>query len=159
MATKNRNIRRRGFKRQAQQEHIHPAHWGQTNWMVPFEAGNAVTHHNHEHGEDHGLCGPLVFCCSRAVEAYRGLVPQVTSGQITWEKTPAEQVITWLDAGVQMVYFIFIHPGAAKGVSAVGLSGDDARKALLKELALDAYVGGGEEVMEELLAGKSMDKG
>jgi len=109
-------------------------------WVVPFEDGeHACIHHGHTDLDDHRLCGPAIFCCEKAASLYAEHFPESTEARSEWQLSEAAHIATWLDAGVNVLYFIFCDPHRQDGLLATGLLGQDARRVLLKQVSLDRY--------------------
>lgn len=119
--------------------HIYPADWKAGSWLVPYIGDNAVIHHGHTSAEDHSLCGPMIFCCVRSRQAFVELYPDSAPAKATWERTDAAHILSWLDAGVNVVYFVFCDPIRPEGLLAGGLSADEARLVLNEQVLLEQY--------------------
>ncbi len=108
--------------------------------MVPYqEDEHAIQHHDHpSQTEDHSTCGPVVFCCPKSAAAFQVSCP--ASAFAYWQATGPEQIIAWLDAGVQALYFVFCAPETPGELQIAGLSGDLARQALLRQRPLAEFL-------------------
>lgn len=119
--------------------HIYPAEWKAGSWLVPYTGDSAVIHHGHQSPEDHSLCGPMVFCCARSRQAFVELYPESVPARASWEPTEAALILSWLDAGVNVVYFVFCDPVRPEGLLAGGLSAEEARLVLSQQVLLEQY--------------------
>lgn len=118
----------------------YPPDWNPDNWMVPYqEDGRAVLHHDHSaQVDDHSTCGPVIFCCPKSAAAFQMRCP--ASVFAYWQATDAEQIISWLDAGVQAVYLVFCNASAPGELYIAGLSGQLARQALLRKKSVGEFL-------------------
>lgn len=128
---------------------IHPGE----DWMVIYLDDHAYIHHVHGSSDDHNICGPVLFCCQNAVARFAAQFPEndisrlfrayaedaMLQTRLMVKPTPAGQVASWLDAGIQVVNFVFCDLGSSYGLQAAVLSGKEARLALLKEIPLQKY--------------------
>jgi hypothetical protein len=119
--------------------HIYPADWKIDSWLVPYIDENAVIHHGHQSADDHSLCGPMVFCCARSRQAFLEMYPDSALARASWERTEAAHILSWLDAGVNVVYFVFCDPIRPLGLLAGGLSAGEARLVLSQKVLLEQY--------------------
>jgi hypothetical protein len=107
--------------------------------MVPYVDEYALIHHKHpSSAEDHNLCGPLAFCCQRSADLFNQRFSQNALIGARWAATDGRQIVMWMDAGVQVIYFIYCLANAPDDLVALALSGDDARQVLLCKRPLDA---------------------
>lgn len=103
--------------------HILPKDWRPTDWLVPFIDGHACIHHGHERAsDDHSACGPSIFCCVKAAYRYTELIPDSAEAHATWELIDVTHLVSWLDRGPQVMYFVFCDPLRPTGLLAIGLS-------------------------------------
>jgi hypothetical protein len=110
-------------------------------WLVPYQDGYALIHHHHDDEcDDHSVCGPTAFCCQQSADAFMERFPDSLEAMADWQQTDAVQMISWIDAGVPAIYFVFCSPDQANTLLVTGLSGDLARQTLLKELPLEQFV-------------------
>ena len=119
------------------------------NWLVIYYDQHACLHHVHTSPDDHLMCGPFVFCCQNAINRFLELSPNfycldksyLASKETEFEikSTSAGQIITWMDAGVQIINFIICDDAENAGLTAASLSGNQARQALKGEVSLQAY--------------------
>lgn len=119
------------------------------SWLVIYQNQHACLHHTHSNPDDHLLCGPLVFCCQNAINRFLELTPRLDfldksvreskKTEIEIKFTPAGQIITWMDAGIQIINFILCDEAENEGLSVISLSGNLARQALLGEIPLLTY--------------------
>lgn len=119
--------------------HIYPDDWQDDHWLVPYQGSNAVIHHGHSSPDDHSLCGPMVFCCTRSQRLFSEQFPDSEAAQANWGLTRAAHIQTWLDAGVNVIYFVFCDPVRPLGLLAGGLSGEDARQVLNRQVLPEAF--------------------
>lgn len=123
---------------------------GECFWLVIYFNEHACLHHDHLNSDDHQLCGPMVFCCQAAYEKFceqfsdhdcvRGVAEGHPNNLLQARETPADQIISWMDAGIQFIYFIVCDSEAKEGISVASLSGNEARQALLLEISLGPYL-------------------
>lgn len=119
--------------------HIYPHGWKPNHWLVPYEGEQALIHHGHNQANDHSRCGPMVFCCARAQQVFIGHFPNSQPAKANWGLTEAEHIHAWLEAGVNVLYFIFCDPVSPRGLLAGGLSGEQARQVLFREVLVEQY--------------------
>jgi hypothetical protein len=127
-----------------------PLKKGDAVWLVMYQNNRACIHHGFTSTGDHLLCGPIVFCCQNALRRFFNQYPdyicRLSSSSEPAESspeirgTPGEQIVTWMDAGIQVINFIVCDPRNAQGISAAILSGNQARQALNHEIALESYL-------------------
>lgn len=119
--------------------HIYPPDWRPSYWLVPYDRDNAIIRHGHTSPDDHSLCGPMLFCCAKSQQLFATSFPDNAAAKATWEMTEAAHIATWMDGGVNVLYFVFCDPVRPEGLLAGGLSGDEARQILFKDSLLEAY--------------------
>jgi hypothetical protein len=119
--------------------HVYPQSWQPNQWLVPYVGENAAILHGHTDPEDHSLCGPVLFCCANSQELYVRTFPESAEAQASWELTQAEHILTWLETGVNVLYFVFCDPVRPQGLLAGGLSGEEARQVVLRETPIEQY--------------------
>jgi len=136
-----RNIKRVNQLEEGDLGHQVSPGWGLTDWAVPLINGSAFIHHNHKTEDSHALCGPVVFCCIKSHNKFKKQFSKSAIVIPPWGKLPAEQIISWMDAGMQMVYFVFCDDVEPFGLNAAGLSGKQARQALRRELEIEHSYG------------------
>ena len=142
MKKRKKRPRRRRFGRAPRTHHHYPKGWNADDWIVPFGDGeHACLHHGHSDPDDHSGCGPSIFCCSKACASYTDLFPDSVEARADWQLTEAGHIATWMDAGVNVLFFVFCEPERPDGLLVIGLAGDKARQVLLKEIPLDPYAG------------------
>jgi hypothetical protein len=96
----------------------------------------------------------LVFCCHRARQRFLDIYPHSDLARADWERLPAGQVISWLDAGVQVVYLVYCAPDVAPGLAAIGLSGKQARQILQKLAPLEELVAVSSQILGQIAGGE-----
>jgi hypothetical protein len=119
--------------------HIYPQNWQPSQWLVPYAGENAAIFHGHTDPEDHSLCGPVLCCCANSQELYLRTFPESAEAQASWELTQAEHILTWLEGGVNVLYFIFCDPVRPEGLLAGGLSGEEARQVVMKVIPIEQF--------------------
>ena len=119
--------------------HIYPKDWQDDHWLVPYHGDNAVIHHGHQSADDHSLCGPMVFCCTKSQRLFSEQFPESEAVQASWGLTKAAHIGVWMDSGVNVVYFIFCDPVRPLGLLAGGLSGEEARQVLERKVQPEAF--------------------
>ncbi len=114
---------------------------GESAWLVPFDDEGKAGVYIHKHGDtdDHSACGPVVLCCSRAIEPYKKLAPDLVEGVTSWQAQRADHLTTWFDGGLQAMYFVLCDEHEDDIVYQFGLQAHDARDLLLRRISLDAY--------------------
>ena len=131
--TRNQNVRKSPW-------HIYPENWKPLSWLVPFQGETAIIRHGHSSPDDHSLCGPVLFCCAKSQELFLETFPEGDEAKASsWEITEADHIATWMEAGVKVLYFVFCDPVRPKGLLTGGLSGEEARQTLYKEVPLESY--------------------
>jgi hypothetical protein len=55
-------------------------------------------------------------------------------------ETAAEQIISWMDAGIQVINFIVCESKGVHGILAAVLSGNQARQALKREISMEPFL-------------------
>lgn len=140
MTSKNtRHILRKKNILAGEAMHVRGREWRETDWFVPYLGDHALIHHNHSPGEqEHCLCGPLAFCCQRSADLFGQNYPKSALARSHWTATDARQIVSWMDAGVQIVYFVYCLSHAQDDLAVSVLSGDDARQVLYRHRSLDA---------------------
>ena len=129
----NKNVRKSPW-------HIYPDSWNPLSWLVPFQGEDAAIRHGHTSPDDHSLCGPVLFCCAKSQQLFLDTFPESAEARATsWEITEADHIAAWMDAGVNILYFVFCDPVRPKGLLTGGLSGEEARQALYREAPLEGY--------------------
>lgn len=110
-------------------------------WLVPFDAEGRAGIYIHKHGEsdDHSACGPVVMCCERSVAPYRKLAPDLHETVTENKPQPGSHLSSWLDNGVQAMYFVLCDPDDTNVVYQFGLNADAARDLLLGHVSYSAY--------------------
>lgn len=158
MMTKNeRRTRRRDFAEGDGGEHDDFSRWQMLDWLVPFSDGHAVIHHSYGGCDEHALCGPIVYCCQHALDRYLEIYTQTRLDSATCEYMPADQIVTWMDAGIQAIYFIYCAPEVPKGLAASGMSGKQARETLYKQAPFrDQFVKSG-QILDQIARGEDQE--
>jgi len=129
-----RRIKRKP-KRPAQGQRPRPA------WTVPFGADGRPALWIHKHGDtdDHSGCGPVVMCCERALKPYRQLAPDLCTGIEDVRAQSADHLGTWIDGGLQAMYFVLCDPEDEAAVYQFGLPADQARELLSGRVSHERY--------------------
>ena len=111
------------------------------SWTVPFdEEGQAAVYiHKHGDSDDHSNCGPVVICCQRAGRTYQTLAPELHDTVKHYDNQSAGHICTWLDSGVNAMYFVLCDPNDDKAVYQFGLPSDLARDLLIGKVPHSAY--------------------
>ena len=106
---------------------------GGSNWTVPFDdSGHAGVYiHKHGDGDDHSNCGPVVLCCNRAVAPYRAIAPDLHDSVTSYKAQAGSHLCSWLDSGVNAMYFVLCDPNDERSVYQFGLQADEARELLM----------------------------
>lgn len=121
--------------------HQIPKSWRPFDWFVPFIDDHACIHHGHGlDDDDHSRCGPVLFCCGKALARYLHLFPQSDEAQAEWRLTPADHIAGWLDKGVAVLYFVFCDPQRPEGLWAIGLAEEPLRQTLYQQLPLESHL-------------------
>ena len=156
MVTKSgRSIRRRDNVVLDAGNHDDFSKWQSLDWFVPFIDGHAVIHHAYGGCDEHALCGPLVFCCRRAMDLFLETYPDSELHEAEREYLPADQIITWMDAGIQAIYFIYCDPEMPDGLAASGMSGKQARQALNKQAPFGEFFIRSSLILDQIAQGDS----
>lgn len=121
-------------------QHNYPPGWDRSDWLVPYYDDQAVVHHSHIDPQDHSLCGPIVFCCRRSAGVYAELYPESAAARSAWRPTQASQIISWIDAGIALINIVFCFEGSPNGLFLIGLSSNEARWTINKEISFDSLV-------------------
>jgi len=119
--------------------HIYSADWKPDHWLVPYLSENALIQHGHTAADDHSLCGPMVYCCANAQRVFVESFPDSAAARASWELTEAAHIAAWMDAGANVIYFIFCDPVRPEGLLAGGLSGAEARQVLFHQVHLEQF--------------------
>lgn len=111
---------------------------GAPTWYVPFDAEGmaAVFIHKHGDGDDHSSCGPVVMCCERARAPYAALAPDLCARIHEGRTQRAAHLVSWLDGGVQAMYFVLCDPDDPRAIYQFGLPAEEARKVLTGRIPL-----------------------
>ncbi len=133
MTKRKRRFKRRLSTHPGRTRHSYPKGRKPDDWVVPFKDGeHACIHHGHTNPDDHGLCGPTIFCCAKAASLYVDIFPKGAEARSEWQLTDAAHLATWMDAGVNVFYFVFCDPERSDGLLVMCLIGQYAREVLLK---------------------------
>ncbi len=110
-------------------------------WYVPFDDEGRTAVYIHKHGEttDHSSCGPVVMCCEKARAPYEALAPDLVTTVAEYKAQWGEHLCSWLDDGVQAMYFVLCDPDDPGAVYQFGLPAGQARSFLLGRVAHDHY--------------------
>lgn len=110
-------------------------------WTVPFDDEGQAAVYIHKHGDtdDHSNCGPVVMCCARAAEPYRKLAPDLHGRVAELKPQWGDHLTTWLDRGVQAMYFVLCDPDDPEAIYQFGLSAEHARPLLTGKIPHSAY--------------------
>jgi hypothetical protein len=132
--------------------HEYPDGWHEHDWIVPTSGGHAVIRHGHENSTDHSACGPTLFCCARAARLYSKAFPDAAESKAQWQLIDAGTVLSWLDGGVRVAYFVFCDPESEIDLCAVGISElGNVRDVVKKAIPIERYADDAEnlEVLPE----------
>ena len=129
------------------------AGWQTLEWLVPFTDGHAIIYHPDSDCTEDSLYGPLVFWSQNAVDLFMEQFPRHELGQASCEIVLADQIISWMDAGIQAIYFIYCDPEMPNGLAASGMSGNYARRALNKQGLLDEHFIKSSQILEQIARG------
>ena len=102
--------------------HEYPVGWQQQDWIVPTAGHHAVIRHGHTDPQDHSACGPTLFCCARAARLYAKAFPDAPEAKAQWQMIDARTILSWIDGGVRVAYFVFCDPESETELRAVGIS-------------------------------------
>ena len=80
--------------------------WQTLEWLVPFTDGHAVIYRPDRECMEDALDGPLIFWSQQAVDLFRKLYPKHELGKASCEVVLADQIVSWMDAGIQAIYFV-----------------------------------------------------
>ncbi len=110
-------------------------------WYVPFDAEGRAGVYIHKHGEsdDHSNCGPVVLCCERAKAPYEEVAPDLVTQIEEYKAQWGNHLCSWLDSGVQAMYFVLCDPDDAHAVYQFGLPAEQARSFLVGRVGHDHY--------------------
>jgi len=114
---------------------------GGSTWLVPFTTDGqaAIYIHRHGDGDDHSNCGPVVLCCERAVAPYRAAAPDLHGQVDSLRKQRGDHLCTWLDSGVQAMYFVLCDHHDPHSIYQFGLPAGQARALLTGLVPQNAY--------------------
>ena len=68
------------------------------------------------------------------------VLPESSDLPVVIRETSAEQIISWMDAGIQVINFIVCEIKGVHGILAAILSGNQARQALKREISLEPFL-------------------
>jgi hypothetical protein len=121
--------------------HEYPTGWQAHDWLVPTNAGHAVIRHGHQDAHDHSACGPTLFCCARSARLYTKAFADQPESKAHWQLIDGRTIITWLEGGVRVVYFVFCDPESEIDLRAVGISeSGDVREVIKKTVPLERFL-------------------
>ncbi len=119
-------------------------------WLVLYQDQQACLHQTHISTDESALDGPIVFCCQDAFRAFHkyfsshhclsGSLNKDDQTQDVPREISADQIISWLDAGIQVIHFVICDNESDYGISGAVLSGKQARQALTKEQPLEPFL-------------------
>jgi hypothetical protein len=150
-----RSIRRREREGSVAGNHDDHATWQASGWLVPFLDGRAVIHHAYGGCDEHALCGPLVFCCHSAMDLFLLTYPKSELAGVVGEILPSDQIVSWMDAGIQAIYFVYCAPEMPSGLAASGMSGNQAREALDKQAPFGKHFIKSSQILDQIAWGNS----
>lgn len=112
-----------------------------SSWLVPFDDEGHAAVYIHKHGDtdDHSACGPVVMCCDRAAAPYRALAPDLHGRVAEMKPQWGDHLTSWLDAGVQAMYFVLCDPQDPRAIYQFGLPAEHARPLLLGKVPHSAF--------------------
>lgn len=110
-------------------------------WVVPFDDEGVAGIYIHKHGDsdDHSNCGPVVMCCKKAEAPYRALTPDLHQRVAEYKPQWGDHLTTWLDNGVQAMYFVLCDPDDPNAIYQFGLPASAARPLLTGQVPHSAY--------------------
>lgn len=119
-------------------------------WLVLFQGQQACIHQTHICTDESALDGPIVFCCPKAFHTFHkhfsnhhclsGNSIKDDQIQDVLREISADQIISWLDAGIQVIHFVVCDQESDEGISGAVLSGKQARQVLKKEQPLEPFL-------------------
>jgi hypothetical protein len=111
------------------------------SWTVPFDSDGQAAVYIHKHGDtdDHSDCGPVVMCCERAGKTYQQLTPELHQSVAHYDHQSGGHICTWLDSGVNAMYFVLCDPSHDDAVYQFGLPADRARELLTGKVPHSAF--------------------
>lgn len=104
--------------------HEYPDDFGERDWIVPTTGGHAVIRHGHTDPNDHSACGPTLFCCARSARLFAQAHPESPESKAQWQLIDANTILSWIDGGVRVAYFVFCDPEADTRLRAVGITAE-----------------------------------
>lgn len=73
------------------------------------------------------------------MQTYIKNFPESAQAKASWGLTEAKHIATWMEAGVNTLYFVFCDPKRMEGLLAGGLAGEQARQTLFREIPLEQF--------------------
>lgn len=120
--------------------HQYPEGYAPNDWLVPTHDGHAIIRHGHDDPNDHTACGPTLFCCARSARLYAAAFPEVPETQATWQLMDKRVVLSWIDGGVNVAFFVFCDPESDRTLCALGISvAGGVREVIEKATPLEAF--------------------
>lgn len=119
-------------------------------WLVPLHHGHAIIHRYRDGCDDQALCGPIIFCCHRAKQVFLTTFLISEFQQAEWSCVPASQIISWMEAGVQVIYYVYCAPNSDGGLLATGLSGKHAHQFLSGQSSEEDLPSGSIQILEQI---------
>ncbi len=121
--------------------HEYPEGWQPHDWLVPTAKGHAIIRHGHTDPMDHSACGPTLFCCARAARLYSKAFPDASESKAQWQLIEARTILSWIDGGVRVAYFVFCDPESETELRAVGVSElGNVRDVVNKAIPIERYL-------------------
>jgi hypothetical protein len=118
-------------------------------WLVPLQAdGYACFYHGHEDPNDHGWCGPQIFCCHKAATQFMAQHPDVLPANVTLQPMTPDALLAWLSPqGPRVFYFYFCDPINRQRVYFQGVSQPTLPDVLRFQTLLEEHIIGAQVVV------------
>ena len=145
-----RNIKRKSSASGIDCELLNPDNWVDREWLVPFHDGHAIIHRYRDASDEQALSGPIVFCCHQSKQLFLETYSSSDFLCAEWFGVPADQIISWMEAGVQVIYYVYCAQDIPGRLLATGLSGKHAYQLVNRQSPDEDVPIGSIQILEQI---------